>query len=95
MALTKTIVDNEVVWEFDGSADGMEGVILTGPVRGVVTLSDGTVYDVTPDVIEHRVGDADRIVHHIEKRLEASGELGALRDDGTHTCTEACGSEKE
>lgn len=27
-------------------------VLLTGPIRGTVTLDDGTVVDVTPDVIE-------------------------------------------
>ena len=90
--LTKKIVGNELVWEFDGS-DGMEGVIATGPVQGLVTLKDGTQYDVTPEYIEHAPGHAGAICHHIEKLLEASGRLGQIRADGTHTCTDACGDE--
>lgn len=79
---------------FDGS-DGMEGVLFTGPVRGSVTLSDGTSYDLTPEVIEHLPGHAGPLCHHIERRLEESGQLGLLRADPVHTCTEACGSEAD
>ncbi len=103
--LTKELTDelNEngtprVLWTWDGSdmPEG-SGVLVTGPVKGEVVLKDGTRYDVTPEVIEHLPGHGGPLAHHIERRLEESGQLRALRgsDDGTHTCTEACGPEAD
>jgi hypothetical protein len=84
-----------VEYSFDGS-DGMEGVIITGPAKGEIVLSDGTRYDLTPEVIEHLPGHAGPITHHIERQHELSGKLAELRPaDPTHTCTEACGDERE
>jgi hypothetical protein len=84
-------------WVWDGSSlpEG-SGCLVTGPdVSGIIRLKDGTTYDVTPEVIEHAPGHAGPICHHIEKILEASGRLGELRPEATHTCTEACGAEAE
>jgi hypothetical protein len=68
--LTKKIIETPqgpaVTWEFDGS-DGMEGVIVTGPVTGVVTVSDGTQYDVSPEYIEHKPGHAEEICNLIKE----------------------------
>lgn len=100
--LTKTLTDRldengrpVIDWAFDNS-DGMEGVMITGPAKGEVVLKDGTRYDLTPEVIEHRPGHAGPIAHHIERQHEATGKLAELRPDGpTHICTEACGSEAD
>ena len=101
MALTKTLTDGlteqgapRVVYSFDESDNPGGGVLVTGPAKGEIVLRDGTRYDVTPEVIEHKAGHAGPIAHHIEKQHEASGLLAELRPDApTHTCTEACGSE--
>lgn len=100
--LTKALTDkvNEdgsphIEWMFDESDNPGGGVMLTGPVKGEVVLSDGTRYDVTPSIIEHKAGHAGPISHHIEKLHEANGQLCVLRGWGSpvHTCTEACGAE--
>lgn len=112
MSLTKTLTDRTddagrpvIEYAFDNEDGHWEGVLLTGPAKGLVTLADGTVYDVSPEVIEHLAGHAGPISHHIAKQLEASGQLRAIvdpkgaLDEGdpqlTHTCTEACGDEAE
>lgn len=88
----------------DGDTEGNTGgLLLTGPVFGTVTLSDGTTYDVSPEVIEHAAGHAGAICHHIEKIHESLGGVPAGPNmvrmgfaDGTpfaHTCTDACGAE--
>ncbi len=55
------------------------GVVVTGPVKGTVVTADGTRYDVTPEVIEHLPGHGPEIVAEIEKLLESSGQLTAIR----------------
>jgi hypothetical protein len=50
----------------------MAHVVLTGPVRRVFTMSDGTVYDATPDFVEvasdeHAAELADLIGKHYEE----------------------------
>lgn len=52
----------------------MSHAILTGPIKGTVTLSDGTVVDVKPDMIfvdtpEQR----DEVAHLIGERYAAEG----------------------
>lgn len=95
-------------YDYKGRPDDVEGntggLLLTGPISGTVTLSDGTVYDVTPEVIEHAAGHAGPIAHHIDKMHEANGGIPVgpnmirvtTHADGTpwkHTCTDACGAE--
>jgi hypothetical protein len=102
MALVKT--EKQVAPRDDGTErnhyeyDGVEGggVILTGPVSGSIKLKDGTIYDVTPELIEHAPGHAGPICHHIAKIHEASGRLAAFQaGDPVHTCTGACGDEAD
>ena len=90
MALTKTLTDelNEngtprIEWTFDGS-DGMEGVIVTGPVKGLIVTAAGTRYDVTPEVIEHKPGHAAEITEQIEHLLRSSGQLAKIRPEPTN-----------
>lgn len=51
-------------------------VIATGPVTGPIVLNDGTVYDVTPDYIEHDPKHTNAILYHIEKWHEKAGTFG-------------------
>lgn len=87
MSLTKTLTDRTddngrpvIEYAFDNEDGQWEGVLLTGPAKGSVTLADGTVYDVTPEVIEHLPGHAGPISHHIAKQLEATGQLRQIVD---------------
>jgi hypothetical protein len=61
--------------EHDGPHGG--GIIMTGPVKGRITLEDGTTYDVTPDFIEHAPGHAEALCEAIRQRHIASGHLPA------------------
>jgi hypothetical protein len=70
----------KIKYTFDGS-DGMEGVVVTGPAKGTIVLADGTVYDVTPEVIEHKPGHAQEITEKIEDLLRASGKLAEIRQE--------------
>lgn len=72
---------------FDGPEGG--GVIRTGPVSGSVVLKDGTVYDLSEDMIAHHPGHGGPLAHHIGLLHEKTGRL----DAGTHVCTEDCGDE--
>jgi hypothetical protein len=72
------------------------GLLLTGPISGTVGLKDGTLYSVTPDVIEHGPGHSGQILHHIEKMHEKASTFTNV--DGSpfkHVCTEACGPEAD
>lgn len=52
------------------------GVVQTGDITGTVTLADGTVYDVTPALIEHDDPEhGQQIADAIEARLIAEGRL--------------------
>jgi hypothetical protein len=74
------------------------GHVLTGPAAGSVRLSDGTVYDVTPDVVAHLPGHAGPLVHHIERMHELAGGLPVGKDGARvpfrHVCTDFCGAEQ-
>jgi len=53
--------------------------VITGPkARGVVTMSDGTLYDVTPDIIQVSERHVSGVGFHIAKQLEANGHLAEL-----------------
>jgi hypothetical protein len=95
MALTKTPIgvndDGTPRYHYLYEGDGDGGVLLTGKtVAGTVTLADGTVYDITPEVIEHAPGHAGPICHHIELIHEERGTFGP---DWVHVCSDACGDE--
>jgi hypothetical protein len=85
-------------YDVDGHA------ILTGPVRGTVVTSDGTHYDVSPDVIEVPLDKAEHvgeIDHNIGVILERNGhpfntargaeDYHPLVDEYHHVCQDSCG----
>lgn len=52
----------------------MTHAVITGPIRGTVTLSDGTVVDVKPDVVFVDSADAAaEVAQQIGVRLEEEG----------------------
>lgn len=51
-------------------------VVVTGPITGTVTLPDGSVYDVTADVIEVWPGHELLVSDAIGARHEAEGHPG-------------------
>lgn len=70
-------------------------VVITGTIRGTVTTSDGTVYDVTPNVIEVASPEhAGEVAHAVSVRYEdeASHPLHANSDvPFVHVCHAGCG----
>jgi hypothetical protein len=77
------------------------GLLLTGSASGPVTLSDGTVYDLSAEVIEHAYGHAGPLKHHVEIQIAKQGTLRVPQFPGdmvgvafSHTCTDDCGAEK-
>ena len=72
------------------------GLLVTGPVSGAVGLKDGSVHNVTNEVIEFAPGQDGPILHHIERLHEKAGTL--LHADGTpfkHVCSARCGAEAD
>jgi hypothetical protein len=73
--------------------DPSKPVVFTGPVKGPITLLDGTTYEVSPDFIEVQSHEhAGELSHHIGVRHETDGH--PLHTDGepfVHECTDACG----
>lgn len=51
----------------------MTHVLLTGPIRGTVTLASGKEIDVRPDQIEVDPAEAAEIAHLIGERYAAEG----------------------
>ncbi len=82
--------DGSVRWHY--ISDGH--VVLTGPIAGGVTLSDGTEYDVTPEVIEVAEDHVGEVAHLIGKRFEDEGHPNHIKDASAppfvHECTELC-----
>ena len=53
--------------------------VVTGRhARGVITLADGTLYDVTPEVIQVSAQHTHAVGFHIAKKLEADGLLNEV-----------------
>lgn len=69
------LVVQDYTWD---DSDGAAGVLRTGPISGSVQLADGTVYDVSPDVIDHAPGHAQAIAYQIAKVHERTGRLTFL-----------------
>lgn len=55
------------------SDDPSKPVVMTGPIKGTVTVSDGTVYNVSDDYIEVEAGHEGEVAHHIGARHELEG----------------------
>lgn len=72
-------------------------LIYVGPyVAGEVTLDDGTVYDVSQDVVEAPLEHHGQISHHVGMKLEREGHP-LHKDPETpfvHECNEHCGPSK-
>jgi hypothetical protein len=52
----------------------MSHIVLTGPIRGTVTLADGTVVDVRPDAVQvDSPEQAAEVAHLISQRYAAEG----------------------
>lgn len=71
-------------------------VVYTGPIRGSVETSDGTVYEVGPDYIEvESLEHAGEVAHAIAVRHEEEGthplHQAADAEPFFHHCTEHCG----
>ncbi len=76
-------------YTYSGAEGG--GVVVTGnKVAGVITLADGTQYDLTPDMVAHHPGHLGPILHHIELRHEEAGTMGP---GFTHICGDHCGGD--
>jgi hypothetical protein len=72
----------------------MTHAVLTGPIRGTVTLVDGTVVDVKPDVVYVDSSEqAGEVAHRIALRYEDEGHPAHDADNPfVHHCTAAhCG----
>ncbi len=65
-------------------------VILTGPIKGSVTLADGTVIDVSEPVIEAPLDQHGEIAHLIGQRYAAEGHPDHTDVPFVHACTELC-----
>jgi hypothetical protein len=67
-------------------------VLLTGPIKGTVTLADGTVYDVSPDVVEIDPAHAGELGHLIGLHYEDNGHPEHDAEvPFVHECSDHCG----
>ena len=69
---------------------GHDALLLTGPIAGVVSLGDGTSYDVTEAAIPCRSEHVGPLCHHIHRLHNAAGRFL----EAPHECSEACGAER-
>lgn len=69
-----------------------EHVFLPGPITGVIRLADGTMYDVTPDVIAVLPEHVGELNHEVGLRYEDEGHPAHGADEPfLHLCVPACG----
>lgn len=75
MAIVKTNIgtNEDGIPRFHYHSDTDAPLVVTGPISGPVTLPDGSVYDVTPEVIEAWPGHELAISDAIGARHEAEG----------------------
>ncbi|MGN6607949.1 MAG: phage tail fiber protein [Jatrophihabitans sp.] len=101
MALQKfnigTNEDGSPRFHFVHDGDPDEAVVYTGPnIGGSVTVSDGTVYDLSEHVTVVRKGHEGEVSHHVGLRFESEGHPLHLEAGGEpflHHCTAACGEQ--
>lgn len=67
-------------------ADGAHAV-LTGSAAGVVRLTDGSLYDLSPDTIPVKAEHSGAVWHHCETQI-------AYRTGQPHACSDLCGAER-
>lgn len=92
MPLIRDILpDGRIHWRQD-PPDPDKPVVLTGPIFGIITLTDGTKYSVTPDAIEvQSQAHAGELAHKIGLLHEQNGH--PFHDEDTpfvHECNEHC-----
>lgn len=101
MPLVREFLDGRVHYRQD-PLDPSRPVLMTGPVKGPITLSDGTVYDVSGDYIEvaspehageldHHIGLRHEVEGHPDNRSRGTEEYDPLADEYDHVCTDRCG----
>lgn len=74
-------------------SDPSLGLVITNHATGLVTLADGTVYDVTEDVIEAPVEHHGEISHLIGVKHETEGHPKYDPEiPYVHECTDHCGA---
>jgi len=74
MPLIRTVGPDGVANYRQDPPDPDKPVVLTGPVKGDITLADGTTYNVSDDFIEvENQAHADEVAHQIGLRHEAEG----------------------
>jgi len=56
-------------------ASGHSVMLLTGPVSGTMAISDGSAYDVTPEVIAVKPEHRDELLRTIHKAHHAAGRF--------------------
>jgi len=77
-------------------------VLLTGPVKGPITLADGTVYDVSADAVEvashahagelsHHIGVIHETEGHLSHGRRGTVDYNPLTDEYDHVCDATCG----
>lgn len=91
--LTKTLSegpDGKPRWNYSDA----EHVMLTGPVAGPVRTADGSIYDLTDDVIAIDPDHAGELNHHValkhEELSRTLGERAPLGPNYRHDCTPEC-----
>jgi len=96
VAITKTYLDQNAdgTPSFGYVSDGH--VVVTGPAYGPVTTSDGTVYDVSEQVIEvaspQHAGEVSHLIGVLhEERGHPDHQPG---DPFVHECSDECGALK-
>jgi hypothetical protein len=93
VTITKTYLgqNEDGTPHFGYASDGH--VVVTGPAYGPVTTSDGTVYDVSDQVIEVAGPEhAGEVAHLIGVLHEERGHPDA--PGFAHACTDSCGALK-
>jgi hypothetical protein len=96
MAINKTYLglNEDGTPHFHYESDGH--VVVTGPVYGKMTTSDGTEYDVSEQVIEvNSLEHAGELAHQIGVHHEEHGHPD--HDESipfVHNCTDSCGALK-
>jgi len=96
VTITKTYLglNDDGTPHFHYESDGH--VVMTGPAYGPVTTSDGTVYDVSEQVIEVASPEhAGEVAHLIGLIHEERGHPEHAPDQPfVHLCTDSCGALK-
>ena len=94
MSLIRTVGPDGVVNYRQDPPDPDRPVVFTGPIKGEITLTDGSTYNVSDDYVEADSHEAaGELSHYIGLRHESEGHPGHTEDEPfVHVCTEQCGN---